>query len=262
MMKLKYMKGIPILLCVVFSSLASCRKTGTREGNIVSLTILNAVSGSNPIVTNFAPIAQKGLIDTFEFYATALQIAYGGATEIPIPSGTTPLRLVQVSDTSLTLWSGSLTFQPNSINTLFIIGDTVHIDTMLIANKPPYYPIQDSNFSIRFVNLSNSPNPVSVNLTGNVPGSEVASLSYKSISSFMNYAANGISQDTYTFEFRDASSGQLVGPNATYTFSDVQAGVGSNTDKNNYRYRSFTVALIGDPSNGGIGLSAVMINNY
>lgn len=221
-----------------------------------SLTIVNAVVGSNNLVTNFNGPPSSKVPDSLQYYATATQIGYGGTVEFSGYVGLTALSLAPITDTSVSLWSGTLNIVNNTINSLFLVGpDSLHIDTLLTVDNPIPHPVADSNMGIRFVNLSPGSNPVSVDLAGNAPGSIASNLSYKGLTSFADYPINAQAPSSYTFEFRDATSGNVL---ATYRITQLLNGANGSTRTNNYRYRNFTICLYGLPN----GQSAMLVDNY
>jgi len=233
----------------------ACSKDNTNPKGGASLTIANAIVGSNPLVVNFNGYAGSKTTDTLRYYKSALQIRYGGFKEISSYSGLTPLSLSQISDTLTGLYNLTLNLPVNTIHTLFLVGaDTLHIDTLFTEDHPQYHSTADSTFGIRFVNLSPGSDPISVNIKGNANGSEVENLTYKSITEFKNYSATA-SVARYIFEIRDVASGDLL---ATYRMNGVNNGTGDNTDDNSWRYRNFTIALRGTPGSQG----TFLISNY
>jgi hypothetical protein len=217
------------------------------------------------LVTNFTPLALKSIgTDSLEFYNTALYIEYGSYQEFSSYQGTTSLSLSPITDTSISLWIGSFNFAIGKIYSLFFVGmDSLHIDTLLTIDTPPYHAISDSSIGVRFANLSAGSNPVSVDIKGLPPGSEVPSLSYKGITSFNSYTANADAPSSYVFEFRDAVSRNLLTSKSSFTMSHILNGTGSNSSTNNYRFRNFTIALIGIPGETGSNIQrAILIDDY
>lgn len=216
----------------------SCTKERNYPGT-ASLTLINAVPNSTPsLVTNFSGT------DAIKWYRNALKLVYGTsgtANQSLAYTGGQPLAVYRYPDTlahSTPLYNLMLELQPGSIYTLFLTGTLAAPDTMLTIDNPPYHPVTDSSLSVRVVNLSAGSAPVSVNIAGSANGSEVSSLSYKSITGFKNYAATaGISH--YNFEFRDAATGALL---ISYDLTGI-----ANTANNARRYRNFTLAYMGLP---------------
>jgi hypothetical protein len=191
----------------------SCIKTSASGGSS-SLTILNAINGNGSVLTDFQPfIANKGVASQapLQYFATANQITYGTSWVSGSYVGATTLSLFNFPDSVTTLWSSLLDFQPGSIHTLFLGGDTSSIDTLLTTDVIPYYSVNDSVAGIRVVNLIWGAGPISVNLQGNLPTqTEFNSLGYKAVSPFKEYNANSTGTGSYVFEIRDQSTDTLI----------------------------------------------------
>jgi len=202
-----------IIIIIIQAASSSC----TREFNnvkinpISAITIVNAVVNANPLIADFS-----GVDSVAAYYSTTQQIAYGCSLEYSIASSKTPVVIYQISDTNWAFYKNILNLQPSAVYSLFLSGsDTMHIDTLLTQDNPPYHSSSDSTVVIRFINLSPGSNPISVDIEGNPNGSEVNSLAYQSITTFKSYVANqSITQ--YNFEIRDATSGELL---TTYTYN-------------------------------------------
>jgi hypothetical protein len=241
-----------IILLFAVTALLSCYKASPIQGS-ASLTIVNAIPGSSGLVTNFngIPTAKNG--NQLQYFATANEINYGSSAEIGSYVGTVSLQLTTITDTSNTLWAGNLNLIQSKIYSLFLTGqDTVHVDTVLTVDSPPYHPSQDSSFSFRFVNLSFG-SSLSINLQGGSYGSEANNLQYKSYTQFLNYPALSTSQNP-TFEIRDAVSDSLL---FSFTVRGISAGDQTNP-YNRWRYGDFTIAWIGSSS---VGRRIALINN-
>lgn len=234
-------------------ALASCSKDNVSPSGGASLIIVNAIVGSSNLVTNFT--SNTPLI----YYQTAQQISFGSYKEFGNYSGTINLSLSQIIDTTHTLFNGVVNLPQNAIQTLFLTGTTTLPESFQTTDTLSYHNPTDSTVGVRFVNLSPGSNPISVNISGNSNGSEIASLVYKNITSFKNYPATS-AVSSYVFQIRDAGSGTLLG---TFTMSGINNGTGTNTSNNVYRYRNVTIALKGLP--GGSGNNAqgtFLISNY
>lgn len=246
-MKYPLPKQLP--LWALFGALLSCSKEATPPGT-ASLTIVNAVAGSDPyLITNF------GGTEPLTWYAFGLQVRYGAAVQSGSYSGMQKLALYHYPDTgahSTPLYNLNLDLPAKTIHTLFLTGTMAAADTLFTIDAPPYHPPSDSSMGIRFANLSAGSAPVSVNITGRTPGPEAASLPYKGLTGFINYPATDAISD-YTFEFRDAASGALIG---SCLMPDVNA-----PSFNVRRYRNFTLALIGTPADPAT-LQIIMIEAY
>lgn len=234
-------------------AMLSCTKQSTPAGT-ASLTMINAVVGSSPsLVTNFS-----GTATPITWYYNALKLVYGtwNATyQQGSYSGKQQLAVYRYPDTSshsTPLFNVTLDLPAGTIHTLFLTGTVTAPDTLFTTDSPPYHPPSDSSMGMRFVNLSPGRAPVSVNITGGANGSEVSSLSYKSITDFKNYPATaGVS--SYNFEFRDAATGVLIG---SYPVTNI-----NNPGTNARRFRNLTLALLGLPGDPA-SLKIMLIETY
>jgi len=222
----------------------SCTKeaNSVKTGAISAITVVNAMGSANPFIVDL-----YGANSVAVYYATTRQIGYGSYYDYSIPSGNMPLTIYQTTDTLHPVYKNTVNLQPDAIYSLFLSGlDVANPDTLLIQDHPPYHSIADSTVGVRFVNLSQDSNPISVNIQGTANGSEVSSLSYKSITDFKSYPAT-INIAQYTFEIRDASSGNLL---TTYTYNVAP-------------FQNITIAVIGeeDPLST-VPISTMQINNY
>ncbi|MFB9843928.1 hypothetical protein [Mucilaginibacter ginsenosidivorans] len=243
-MKNRLIRHIPLLL--LMAALA-CKKDNTAPTATSALTIVNSVVGSAGLVTNFDSRT------TLKYYSTAQQIGYGSFQEFGSYTGNVPLALSDISDTTHTVYDNPLNLPLHSISTLFLTGTLASPESFLTTDNLPYHLAADSSLSVRFANISPGSNPMSVNIQGSADGSEVASLAYKSVTAFKNYSAKG-NINSYTFEFHDATTGNLI---ASYTMNGINDGV-VNTNQNRFRWKNFTIALYDIPGNQHV----LLINNY
>lgn len=238
------MAGLLLIVTVM-----SCKKTNVDlPSGGSSLTIVNALVGSSPLVPNF------NYNVALRYYSRGQQIGYGSSFEFGNQSGELPLSLAQISDTVNTVFKSVVNLPKNTISSLFITGTLTTPESFQTTDNPPYHAPADSTVGIRFVNLSPGSSPVSVNIQGAANGSEVTTLAYKGITAFKNYAAT-YNIGSYTFEFRDVATGTLL---ASYKLSGVNNGDGKNTSQNTVRWKNITVALRGLPGSQG----TFRINNY
>lgn len=226
--------------------MASCSKEPPATGS-ASLTIVNAVVGSKPLVANFNGTG------TLSYYKNMQPIGglYGMWRRFTAYSGKQPLGLYQYPDTlpsSQPLFNLVLNLPIGSIHSLFLTGTVSAPDTIFTTDVLPYYPATDSSMGIRFVNLSPGSAPITINLAGQANGSEAGSLPFKGMSGFKNYKLNDGLFDGYIFECRDAASGTLIG---SYAPKDYNTGTPFITPLQYWLYRNFTLALVGLPGASG-----------
>lgn len=233
-----------IVLAQVFSLSCAKEASGVKQISISAFTVVNAIVNANPMIADFS-----GVDSVSAYYSTTPQIGYASFNEYSIPSGNVPTVIYQISDTSQPQFRGVLNLRPSSIYTLFlsgIVNSQNQADTLLTQDNPPYHAVSDSSVGVRFVNLSPGSNPISINIQGNVNGSEVSSLPYRKYTSFRNYPAT-VNIIQYIFEIRDAGSGSLL---TTYVY-------------NLEPFQNITIAVIGlEGSPTLASISATQVNNY
>jgi hypothetical protein len=255
------MKSYTCLLIVIFTLLSaiSCKKNNATAQGTAALTVINAVVGSAPLITNFSGSYQLN-------YSMAQKLSYGSynatVNEFSAYDGTARLALYQIPDTtdhSIPLYNLNLKLPVKTIHTLFLTGKVATPDSLLLTDNPPYHTASDSSMGIRFVNLSAGSVPVNVTLSTTTTMSEFSNIAYKGSTDFKNYPTIRVIS-SYTFQVRNASTNAVI---SSFTFSGINNGTGSNLSNNNYRFRNFTLALIGQP--GGTGSASqklLLINNY
>lgn len=244
------------LLTACLFATTSCSKEASVPST-ASLTIINAVAGSNALVLNFSA-------SPLEWYQIAPKLFYNkffNQHQINSYSGKQNLSIYQYPDTlpGKSFLQVPLDLTEGSVSTLFVTGTTTTPDILLTTDYPPPHAITDSVTGIRFVNLSAGSAPVSINIQGQPNGSEITSLPYKSITGFHNYAAT-YDKSSITFECRDVSTGTLL---ASYTAEGLNNTVTNEGIVNTWRYRNFTLALMGLPDGTGVTKQTfLLINNF
>jgi len=190
---------LPLMLTLALGG-TSCHKSSETQ-YVVTVNVVNAMATANPI----APFFGEGPAH----YANYPAIGYQSAGLFSPLSGTVPVSVVPMTDTTFHIFSGSLTFQPNGIYSFFLAGDTTKPDTVLTFDKIPVY--NDSSSGVRFINLSPGSQALSVTLAGN-PASrtEFSGLTYKKISGFNKYLADSSIPGDYMFVIRDEATGDSL----------------------------------------------------
>jgi hypothetical protein len=244
------MKSVKYYIVASFfcSSFFSCNKIGITSSNSSALNIINVINGSNPIVTDFTNTGAKGQTTPLQYYSQMNQIGYLASWESGSYIGPTSLSISQITDTSVVLFSGEFDLRNGSIHSFFLCGDTSHLDTLFTTDIIPYYVPSDTVAGVRFVNLAQNSQTMSINLQGNPPNlTEFSLLGYRQISLFKSYSANSNIPGYYTFEIRDQSSDSLL---FTYTW--------------NYTvFRNQTIVIAGSEVPGSpYPISVFQINNY
>ena len=238
-MKLKIFCVLALSVLILFA----CKKSSDTTPNpaLASITVVNATLNIGSLKVNRY---QSGLS-----YATLSDsIVYESAIEYPISSGNQPITIVLTRDTTNILYKNVFNFLPYKSYSFYLAGQTPDIKAFSFQDNIPVY--KDSTAGVRFINLSQNSNPVSINLQGNSTGqTEFTNLSFGQISQFKSYPANQISGAvrTYTFEVRDLSTGNLL---ITYTWPFA-------VEKNN------TLVISGLINGAGSNaLSVFSVNNY
>lgn len=189
-----------IFVVTLFLTAISCNKNKT-SGGLTSLNIINAEAGI-PSIYVYLTLSDSA------FYLQQSALQYGSCVEYGIPSGTSPLTLINSIDTTKTLLQADLHVTTGGIYSLYLSGQYPNVDTLLRQDSIPVNI--DSVAGLRFINLSSGSQAMTVNLQGN-PSSqtEFSGLGYKMISSFRTYPdTSGIT--SYIFEVRDQASGNLL----------------------------------------------------
>jgi hypothetical protein len=223
------------LIVAVFAA-ASCSKTPDTlllDGGAVN--VINAVVGGTTITLTTNASISSGSNTT---------ISSNNYGIIPIVSGQTAVNIgvpaVAATNTApaipaFTYYNQTITVNNADNYSLFLTGASPSaIDNVLI--KESYtHTYADSVCGVRFINLATGSNPISVNVKGNANGSEVASLAYKAYSNFLQYPAKRVNP-SYIFEFRDATTGNLI---TSYTLTTPY-------------FHNVTLCLRGSPASGVI----------
>lgn len=235
--------------------------TKQTEGPVLpaaSLNVVNALPTSKPLI-----LVQGSISTAIGHFSRIGSLSYGSAAVLTPPIGSEILYALQndVDTASVTdkggnyMFNSELSFSAGNFYSLYITGvDTTSTDYLFVQDT--VFKRTDSTAGIRFVNLSTGSNPVSVDIKGQPTGSVLSSLAYKGITSFISFPATA-SISSYIFEFRDATSGNLL---TSYTLSGVNTK--SPTTANTVLFRNFTIALIGQPAGGKVRQSCIRVNSF
>jgi len=227
----------------------SCSKnTVPPNSTVAALSFVNATVGASPVVVR---VGNPNTI--YSTLAAANKLSYGSSNLFSPTAGINSFSFVQTTDTTHTLFTANLNLQNASIYSFYLAGTVSQPDTVFIHEHLPVYAHADTVAGIRFINLSQNANAISVDIKGQANGSEVQSLAYKARTGFKVYKADH-TVASYVFEYRDATTGNLL---ATYTLSGVNTN--SATVVNNVQFHNMTIALIGG---GAAATSAILIPNY
>lgn len=253
-------KTIAFLIGTWILFAAACIKKNQLT-DTASLTMFNGIIGIDTVVTNLngtTPI---------KWYLNAGKVLYGSYYHLPdyyaslnhfeVSAGKNLIGLYKYPDTtnhSNPIFLLDIELPAFSIHSLFLTGTREHPDTLFTRDILPFHATADSAMGLRFVNLCPGDQSISINLQGEANGTQLQELAYKKITGFKNYEVTR-SKEEYVFEFRDASSGELI---STYTIDlrDQQSGPGW---RNHMRNQNFTLAIFGEPGNTGVHHPAVQL---
>jgi hypothetical protein len=249
-----------LLIALTCSFWTSCNKIDYRTPtySVASLNVVNALPTSAPLILGQGPISSS--IGVFSGIGT---LSYAGIAVLTPMSGSQTLMVLQgnADTASVTshggdyMFDSKLNFSAGNLYSLYITGtDTTSPDYLFIQDSVTKRT--DSTAGIRFVNLSTGSNPVSVDIKGQANVSVVSNLPYKDITNFISFPATS-TISSYVFEFRDATSGNLL---TSYTLSGVNTN--SPTVPNSVLFRNLTIALIGQPSGGNIPQTCIRVNSF
>ena len=244
-------------LATIILLFSACAKYTYPPGT-ASLTIIDAMAtGDTLILTLNSPdtVSTSGGYFYFNFSNNGAKYqeysAYTGTNTFHIH------KMIVLEPVYPALFNTTLDLPVGSIQSLFLTGTTAKPDTLLVKDAPLQLSVADSSMGIRFVNLSPSSRPVSINMTGASSGSEIASLPYKSITGFKAYPTRA-SVAAYTFEFHDATTGDLL---ASCMIGNI--GNPGTFTPNPYRNKNITIVFYDatDPVTG-LPQSTFIVNNY
>ena len=257
-------KGLIIILMINCILAPGCTKSFDVPG-VASLNVFNGIVGTSRLSSDLSETSP------IQWYKNSLSVLYGNAGSLnPVNVRTSPqfnsysgeqrIKFFNYPDTlahSKPLLDLRLNLPVSSISSLFLTGTVDNPDTLFVRDHFPVHSEADSVTWIRIVNLIPGLS-ASVNLVGNIDGSEVASLDYKSVSGFKSYPvpANGT---RYDFEIKDASTGTLVATGIV----DARDTKQSTSFINYYRNKNFTMIIYGGRGNtGSTAPKVVLMGNY
>jgi hypothetical protein len=237
-MEIKNMKKITIIgLLIAITTISACKKDNGPTDNAASLTIVDAVKGAPYIYVNFSPVNFKYSQEKTGFY-------YSSSMEFGLQSGSNPLNIVSPTDTSGTIFHGTLNLVTGGIYSLYLAGPPTKTDTVLMKDNIPYYANADSVAGARFINLCADSPPLSISQPGST-SNDFSGINYKKISSFKQYSA--------------VAAVTKVG-GYTYNITDAGGHVLTTFKWNPAVYRNYTLVISGLVSDGSISVFAV--NNF
>lgn len=229
--------------------IASCKKDDVPHEANISVNVINA----SPGISN----AKVKTTNANGYYSQLSGVNYGNFAVFTMAQSSPTISISSSTDTTHVLYSNSIPTSADktgssTVYSLFIAGAAGE-DMLLNPDNIPYHP--DSSLGVRVINLSKNSNPVNVTLSTSTTANEFSGISYKTITDFKNYAAATASPNSYTFQFRDATTNAVLG---SFAMNNINNGTGGNTSPNAYRFRNFTLVLMGVPGSQ----SVFVVNNY
>jgi hypothetical protein len=223
----------------------SCKKQTVYEGQPATLSVFNGLddgillygnySGSQPTTYKYSQTIRNGFLATTGYEESSIHARYFASPD-------TLSKDKPVFDQQLQL-------EKSTSYSLYLAGGRSSVDYLLVENKFIDYTEGDSLTYLQIVNVSND-QPVSVNIQGQANGSLIGSLPYKSASQFLTLNADHM-HPVYTFEFRDAATGELL-----YT-AEVPYITGTPDGSNGFLYKNWTFVFKG--KRGATDINAINV---
>lgn len=209
------MKSIKIIIAFYLPvMLMACKEDEKVDHRLASVNVVHAAVDVTTVkVNNFGKT-----ISWANLTGTDGSINYTGTTVNKIysvyqPYLQYPFEVVSSPDTLRKVFKDGLDLVSKGTYSLYLTGRSPNFESVIVKEDIPYRT--DSVAGVRFINLSPNSDPISVNITGNANGSEVASLAYKASTDFKAYPAKFVNL-SYAFQVRNASTGALL---ASYTLA-------------------------------------------
>jgi hypothetical protein len=214
----KYNYKLFALLTMALSIMVfSCNKVHIdTQTYSATINTVNAVAApAVDLKVNFTGLdIQYSPVQTLGFY-TYDGLFVNGLLTYAVPADREiPLKVVLSNDSSKILFNKPAAFDAGSSHTLFVTGTLQQPEGILVDDALPLH--RDSTVGIRFINLSPDAGTISINLSGEAPGSTASNLAYKSYTDFILFPAKA-ENEYYFFEIRDSVTGNVI----TELFFDV-----------------------------------------
>lgn len=216
-----------LMLLIAVMAVASCKKSTVQITPLASINVTNAVVGGSSLAWN----------------TSTLSVSNNSYTQFTVLAGQSTVDLFPAATPTTPYYNQTIQTTNGSYYSLFLSGASPSaIDATLIQES--YKTYTDSLCGVRFINLSPNSSPISVNISGNANGSEVASLAYKAYSGFIQHPAKA-ANTSYAFQIRDATTGNLI----------------ASTTLSTPRYHNVTIVLRG-LVNGSPAAGITTVNDY
>lgn len=223
------MKLKPYTVCIALCAiiLGSCKKQEAKLTPLASIQITNAVVSGNSL----------------QFGTNMVTIPNNAYSAYSILTGSQVLKLSSTVAPNLIYYNQTKDLVNGGVYSLFLSGTPAAVESVFL--KEENIPSHTTDvFGARVINLSTGSVPISVNLKGSANGSFVSSLAYKAISNF-NDVSSLASEGTKTFEFRNASTEELI---ITFDVPDYDLP----------RFRNITLVFAGSVGSESI----IRVNNF
>lgn len=189
---MKHVNQLTLLLISILF-LISCEKNPSEIIPLASLKIVNTVTSGYPVkLGSYSTVVNNNAHADF--------VLRPGNPEIYVYPATDSLHPYYNNSKSTTVNEGE-------ISTLFLTGDTISPEGIMVKENLPVRI--DSVAGVRFINLSPGSPAVKVVLSTSNTVSEFGDIAYKQLTDFKSYPA--LSTNTsYKFEVRDAATDILI----------------------------------------------------
>ena len=240
---------------LLLSVVLSCKKELNQQAT-ASLTVVNAMAGSNLVLVNFDPGFSPAKDPISGMFSRYRSFDPGARLTIPIKEQFMKVfkyPLLNTQDQSV--YQYHFTPAAGDASTLFLSGTVQQPESVLITKLPPYHAVADSVLGLRFVNLAPAKTPVRIRITGEGTNLTVANLAYQAATEYLTVNADA-KVGNVLVEVFDQASGTLL---QTYTLTDV----GTTTlEKNIWRYRNYTLAWLPNDVNGNLAAAPFLIEDF
>ncbi|EDM34885.1 hypothetical protein PBAL39_00095 [Pedobacter sp. BAL39] len=236
------------------SMLLSCKKELSQQ-DTASLTIVNAMYGSDLALFNFDPNFSPAVKPAAGMVRRYRSYDPGGHITIPIKEQFLKVYKYPLNTQDQSVFQYNFTPAAGDASTLFFSGTIQQPESVLITNLPPYHAVADSVLGLRFVNLAPAKTPVRIRISGEGTDLTVTNLAYQAATDYLSVNADA-KVGNVLVEVFDQASGSIL---QTYTLMDV----GTTTmEKNKWRYRNYTLAWLPNDLNGNLAAEPFLIEDF
>jgi len=160
---------LPLFFC-------ACKKSSFNNASPnASINVIHAASNLPSVNVHFSE-------DTGPFYTYMQPISYGSAFEWGIPGGAVPIVIISSADTSGSILNTTFDLKPSGIYSLYLLNESSKSSTLFLEDTIPVH--SDSTAGVRFINLSEGSQPMTVNIDTSPSQTEFGNVGYKEITAF------------------------------------------------------------------------------